>query len=911
MALIERFFELSKEIPDVPCPSRPVIEILDFVEEVTCSPFEHLTIQDPRDSSGAFPFRALLDFVEASCENPLQNLVILNSEELREYKIKTTQLIQESYSAAFTEHFDPLFRQTNPSQYLHHRIFELQAELSNVSATLKERETELAVLGSALNQQTRGSYYGPKSADSEIVSDTVLAHKRQRPSQPTQHYGFDGVDERMLDSPDRHLNVPASSHDSRRSRIPIQHPPPGLPPVPVSRQEGSDFDDRAAVTQPRPGSTSAVFGHTSWAATKTSPRSAFHRISMPPPSKHRSYAPGLALRKPKVDEYDPLGRLVPGDEYTLLRDKYDVELRGAWTTIEPENQTRNWDKLRKVERSQSGSAKSFSSRDPWSRWNTTSAGTSDLGSDLAGWATPQGEGDRISPPNTSVDPRFEDPELDVDPEVRAQFRGIAELLQPQIGPQSAFEQRNKNVLSHNASAPIKVIIGGQVVKTLNRRSDNRGELRDRDGDYIDGQNRGLMKKHLEEDRKRLIQERDEQLIRATQEKRAWDAMDSGELEARLAKRASNRFARLGAGVGGQTDTFETDEIPDVYIRKVTARSIAAWSEISTSRPSSSLADHEDYIRPVQDDETLSLSASDNLTRQPAQLERSYARSQSDRSYTSGRIAVDTINRASSISAASTATETTQSIVDQGPQLAPLQDTLFDLTKFRDEAAAEKFDLTQAASGRRGRVATVTLHHGVAYSTSAIAERLFGGFIQEIQFFPEARQALVIFVHPVDAAAFVQHIQSVKMKSLEDYRRLQINAEFYRGVESEAVYPAQKYILAAVIAAEASRSILLRGLPTTLSLNEFAQHMKLRLSKILVKVTLVKQRNSFTRKRDGNIGILDFASIRDAVEVTEAFRSKKVSDFTQCTAEWLPDPCCKGPSKKDYCRCMHCYESELI
>ncbi len=57
------------------------------------------------------------------------------------------------------------------------------------------------------------------------------------------------------------------------------------------------------------------------------------------------------------------------------------------------------------------------------------------------------------------------------------------------------------------------------MKTLNRNIDNRGELRNRHGKYIDGHDRGLMKKHLEEDRKKMIMERDEQLIRATQESR--------------------------------------------------------------------------------------------------------------------------------------------------------------------------------------------------------------------------------------------------------------------------------------------------------------------------------------------------------------------------------------------------------
>ena len=117
-------------------------------------------------------------------------------------------------------------------------------------------------------------------------------------------------------------------------------------------------------------------------------------------------------------------------------------------------------------------------------------------------------------------------------------------------------------MSRNTAAPVKVIIGGQVAKTLDREIDNRGELRDRHGKYIDGKDRGLMKKHLEEDRRRLIEERDEQLVKATQEKRAWDAVHPGEKERRLAKKARNNFlvGMLGAGIG-RTDMCETEDIP--------------------------------------------------------------------------------------------------------------------------------------------------------------------------------------------------------------------------------------------------------------------------------------------------------------------------------------------------------------
>lgn len=249
------------------------------------------------------------------------------------------------------------------------------------------------------------------------------------------------------------------------------------------------------------------------------------------------------------------------------------------------------------------------------------------------------------------------------------------------------------------------------------------------------------------------------------------------------------------------------------------------------------------------------------------------------------------------------------MLDECPDLAPVLDIMINLVKHSDDSGAKMFDLTRAASSKRGRVVSVILHKPVAYSTSAVAERVFGGTVQEIQFFPEERHALVVFVHPDEAATFIKHVQSVKQTEARDYRQLQIDAEWYHGVESTAVYPAQKLILAAVIAGEASRSLLLKGLVPELALEELSRQMKVRLSRLLVKVTLVKQRNAFTREREGNSAVLEFASIRDAVDVREIFESKKVADFTQVTVEVLTDPCCKGPAiTRDYCRCIYCYRS---
>ena len=274
------------------------------------------------------------------------------------------------------------------------------------------------------------------------------------------------------------------------------------------------------------------------------------------------------------------------------------------------------------------------------------------------------------------------------------------------------------------------------------------------------------------------------------------------------------------------------------------------------------------------------------------------------SYVAGKLSGGAISTSASVT-------TSSSALKQVPDLSPLRDIAINLVKHSDDSAAQKFDLTAAASSRHGRVVSIVIHEPVFYSTSAITERIFGGVVQEIEFFPEERMALVVFVHPDEAATFVRHVQSVKATDVRDYRQLQIDVSWHHGTESSAIYPAQRLILAAVIAGAASRSILLRGLSPELGLEELSRQMKVRLSKILVKVTLVKERNPFTRKRDGNSAVVELACIRDAVEVMELFASRKVADFTQVTAETLKDPCCKGPSiTKDYCPCIYCYRSRV-
>ncbi|KAI9762032.1 MAG: hypothetical protein M4579_000668 [Chaenotheca gracillima] len=74
----------------------------------------------------------------------------------------------------------------------------------------------------------------------------------------------------------------------------------------------------------------------------------FYRARHPRPASEeagssRTYAPGLAVQKARVDPYDPDSVLIPEDQYTLLQKKEDASVLGTWTTIDPRDQTRTYD----------------------------------------------------------------------------------------------------------------------------------------------------------------------------------------------------------------------------------------------------------------------------------------------------------------------------------------------------------------------------------------------------------------------------------------------------------------------------------------------------------------------------------------------------------------------------------------
>lgn len=175
-----------------------------------------------------------------------------------------------------------------------------------------------------------------------------------------------------------------------------------------------------------------------------------------------------------------------------------------------------------------------------------------------------------------------------------------------------------------------------------------------------------------------------------------------------------------------------------------------------------------------------------------------------------------------------------------------------------------------------------------------------------RYFPEDRAAIVVFVYPYEASGFLRHIKCAKENDAHAYRRLQLDAEWYGGHERDAIYPSQNFVMAAAVGESASRVLLIRGVDKRKTTAEVAHDLKIRFyDKILVKVAVVPPSKRYVQARDGNMGIIEFASIKDAMDVRERFITNDVSDYTHCTVEFLQDSCDRGPGRQPYCDCLNC------
>jgi len=127
---------------------------------------------------------------------------------------------------------------------------------------------------------------------------------------------------------------------------------------------------------------------------------------------------------------------------------------------------------------------------------------------------------------SNLDPDLEDPNLDIDPNVRANFLPINELYHAQVQP-SAFARRNPTLVASNSGGSISTVIAGETITYTPKSGDTRLGRLDRHGNYI-GKYEGEIKKSRKRQYKEDVKERDRQMLQATAEYRALAAMNAEE-----------------------------------------------------------------------------------------------------------------------------------------------------------------------------------------------------------------------------------------------------------------------------------------------------------------------------------------------------------------------------------------------
>lgn len=427
------------------------------------------------------------------------------------------------------------------------------------------------------------------------------------------------------------------------------------------------------------------------------------------------------------------------------------------------------------------------------------------------------------------------------------------------------------------------------------RYDARGELQDRHGNYMSA-NLGPMKKHLVEDRARLIEERDNQMVRATIEKRKWEAMNEEERAAEMEKKRVRTESFSIEGV----DIFEYSAIPEVYLRKV--KSSRRFNNLTRSNTSDGdsliVAKHGDRTIPKE-----TAQSSGGIS--PASKSSTFLDTQSTIRGINWTSASAIRSKTMSVSMPSEASETASTVEEPAPELAKILDIDLDVTASEQEPElGELWQITKEQSKIRGRVVAVTLHQPVQFTRRIVIERVFGGVIQEVQFFPRERIALVVFLYPADAENFIEHIRTIKRDDRQAYRQLQIDAEWYGGTELTAIYPMQKTTLAAALK-KASRVLCLLRIAPSKSTATISRELQFYLELAPVKIAVITPQDRFVHQRDGKYAVLEFASIKDAVKGYRLFQDNAPFQYEQCELMWLSDPCERTAEKISKCRCGNC------
>ena len=566
----------------------------------------------------------------------------------------------------------------------------------------------------------------------------------------------------------------------------------------------------------------------------------------PPPIPQRKFAPGLALKPKIIDPYDP-NALHVADNHTFMRSQSNAEqVSGTWTTIDPDTHVRSWGKRSRYQDSDSGS--DSSNVRPQSRAGRASNNEwVDRKNSLVDLVTDRSITIRMILSNVS---HLETSTPDIDDSIRRHFVDAKDVMSNAWQARSAFEIRNQANLAPESATIIKNMIGDEVVSIAYQPIDDRVKYRDRKGNYIDGIDRGKMKKRYEDEWHKRLDDRDTEMKHVTKLKREFDALSPIEKTRRILRREANAklLSILGAGLTTTDDLATFEYVPHIYLRlsKWTIRDQGSISDIPSSDNLGGLDDRRqprdngfNFRGPAPDIGYKPLSSHGDVTsgrgqslqiafeedpaillhvpeprifgQKPSYLANKHGPEQQirDRSPVEARqpdavpskrkrplhyrpvsdipsrqysaqsqpsqprvVAQPSLADSARVSrtASSTASETV-SALEPALDLAFLQDLTINRVDYENHhGSMNLYDRVKEVSSRRGRIVHVTLQEPVHFSSSAVVQRLFGGQIQEIQFFPAERMALVAFVVPSEAESFVTHVKNMRENHGHEFRR---------------------------------------------------------------------------------------------------------------------------------------------
>jgi hypothetical protein len=394
---------------------------------------------------------------------------------------------------------------------------------------------------------------------------------------------------------------------------------------------------------------------------------------------------------------------------------------------------------------------------------------------------------------SELDPRLENPNIDVDPNIRAKFVPISQLHRTQA-QRSSFALRNPNLVASNATGAITTVLGGEKITYTPKAGDNRLSELDRHGNYL-GSYKGEIKKSRIRRYLDNVRERDRQMLQETAEYRILANM-SIEERTNLLERLRKPYEWKGAFSADQRDE---DHIPEVYNRQRPTTTLMAGRDDDVSllpsdagsalwpRPDSTdsnsisggFNDGDDF---AAGSSFVPLAKPRDRTQQYFSDVLDYGKEQSSGKSTPGsrfsQGCLRTVGTSASVTPSNGCLDDLLSF-DDSPELQIPEDCPVSDVKLTPEQEQFYHDADNLSDGY-GRVVLVHLHQSVKFSPGAVANRIFGGIIQEMQLFPAQKVAIVIFLHPSEAKAFLRHVKNVRVSGNdEEIRALQIEAGWYK------------------------------------------------------------------------------------------------------------------------------------